>query len=90
MNDSVNDTLDRMMARGGTPFHEAPSATGLIAFLRRLLGMPRYTHYYEKLDGSHVPLTKEEASEIAPIELEMFSKKAAVQMMRDRRQHRSA
>lgn len=85
MNDSVDSTLARMVARGGEPFHETTTDAGPMAMLRRVLGLPPRTHYYERLDGSRVFLTKEEASKIAPIELEMFSKNTAVRLMQGRK-----
>lgn len=89
MNDKVNETLSRMMARGGTPFHEIAPDHGPVAMIRSLLGMPPRTHCYERLDGTRVLLTKDEASEIAPIELEMLSLKAARRTMMERRRRRA-
>jgi hypothetical protein len=86
---SVEDTLNRLMVRGGPPFQPLPVDRGLIARLWRLLGAPHYTHYYDRLNGSRVLLTSEEASGIAPIELEMLPKEAACRMMRERQDRKA-
>lgn len=88
MTHDVEETLARLVARGGSPFQQLPADRGPVARLRRLLGGPHYTHCYERLDGSQVLLTSEEASGIAPIELEMLSKHAACRMMRERQDRR--
>lgn len=85
MSDDLDQTIERLVARSGPPFHDLPPKHGLVASLMRVLGVPLHTHYYERLDGSRVLLTSEEAAGIAPIELEMWSKKVARRMMRDRR-----
>jgi len=85
MNHSIDSILARMMARGGPPFHEVAAPRGPLDMLRRLLGLPSRTHYYERLDGHRVWLTRAEASEIAPIELEMGSIKLARRTMLERR-----
>jgi hypothetical protein len=90
MTNDVDGTLARLVARGGPCFHEIAPGRGPITVLKRLLGLPSNTHYYERIDGSRVLLTAEETSEIAPIELEMFSKKAARRMMLERRARRAA
>lgn len=86
MANNVDETLARMVARGGRPFHEIP-ARGPITLMMRLLGLPTKTHYYERLDGKRILLTEEEVSGIAPIELELFSLRAARGLMLDRRKH---
>lgn len=87
MRDNIDSVLDRLVERGGNPFHEVPAARGPAALLRHLFGLPPITHYYERLDGKRIYLTSEEASQMAPIELELGSKKIARQMMLERRRN---
>lgn len=89
MNSTVDIVLQRMVARGGEPFRAVPEGRGPVAMLRRLLGMPPRTRCYDRLDGSRVLLTEQEAEEIAPIELELASLKTARHMMLERRQQRA-
>lgn len=66
-------------------FHDLPKPSGPLAVIRRFLGLPIHTHTYERLDGKRIKLTSEEKDGIAPIELKLFSKSVAQQMMRDRK-----
>lgn len=89
MEEIIDRTIERMVERGGPPFHELPEKRGAVAMLMRLLGIPPYTHYYERIDGDRILLTREEVSGIAPIELEMFPKKVARRMMVRRRKNQT-
>lgn len=90
MNSTVDIVLARMVARGGEPFHAVPEGRGPNAILRRLLGRAPKTRCYERLDGGRILLTEQEASEIAPIELELVPLKVARHAMLKRRALRAA
>jgi hypothetical protein len=89
MSNTVDVILSRMVARGGEPFRTVPEGRGPYVMLRRLLGLAPRTRCYDRLDGSRVLLTEQEASEIAPIELELASAKVARRVMLERRQRRT-
>lgn len=86
----VTDTVAHLKDRGGPIFHELPVPARPLAMIRRFLGLPVHTHTYERLDGKRIKLTSEEKAGIAPIELELFSKGVARQMMRDRQRRMKA
>ncbi len=90
MSSTVDIILARMVARGGEPFRTIPKGRGPVDLLRHVLGLAARTRCYERLDGSRVLLTEQEASEIAPIELELASLKVARRAMLQRRALRAA
>lgn len=90
MSSTVDIVLARMVARGGEPFSTVPEGHGPAAMLRRLLGLAPRTRCYERLDGSRILLTEQEASEIAPIELELVPLKVARSAMLKRRAFQAA
>lgn len=90
MSSTVDTVLARMVARGGKPFSSVPEGRGPVAMLRRMLGLAPRTRCYERLDGGRVLLTEQEASEIAPIELDLVSVRVARHAMLKRRALRAA
>jgi hypothetical protein len=88
--ESVDEILARLGARDGPGFHDHGAPDGIIPLLRRMCGLPVHTSIYERLDGRLVPLTREERAGIAPIELEMYPKKIAREMMLHRQRIRDA